>query len=55
MKTLTTFFNQTLTSENSLNRFQMNAIRGGSNTGAYTHIDEDILLLDPIEEEDQLN
>lgn len=52
MKTQTNFFNQTLKSESKLNRFEMNAIRGGGNTGAYTHIDEDILLEDPPKEKE---
>ena len=47
MKTKANFFNQALQSETKLNRFEMNAIRGGSKTGESIHIDEDILLPHP--------
>ncbi|MFO7924874.1 MAG: hypothetical protein R6U58_14405 [Bacteroidales bacterium] len=30
-----------------LNKYEMNAIRGGTNTGGQTPVDEDILLPDP--------
>ncbi len=46
MKTVDNFSDLNFQSENILNRFEMNAIRGGSNTGGSIHIDEDILIPD---------
>ncbi len=44
MKTQENFISFLMESDNLLNKHEMNSIRGGSNGGGTTPIDEDILL-----------
>ncbi len=50
MKTMTDF---SIFEQNSLNKFQLNAIRGGTSGGGTADLDVDILLPDPEPDEEE--